>query len=94
MRDDVERGQQLRADKRAVEDGAMALRKLTNQARYAGTVTRPEVSYGLASVLDVLALKMTDLDPELRRATVEVARDLSRDWQATQDGQTPESHGE
>lgn len=68
----------LRADREAVLGAAEALRHEAVQARYAG-LSRPEVAFGLASVLELLALRLADQPPDVRAHVVRIAREMAGD---------------
>jgi hypothetical protein len=61
---------------------ARQLRHVAVQDEYRG-LHHPEHAYGLASVLDTLALSWTGLDDQLRERTLDVAEAILRDDQAT-----------
>ncbi|GAA2855430.1 hypothetical protein GCM10010472_10910 [Pseudonocardia halophobica] len=67
--------QQLSADRDLINRAARQLRHDTVMDQYAGR-TNPDPAFGLASVLDEIALRLGDLDVRIRAKAVEVCRDL------------------
>ena len=65
----------LRADRELIDRAAAHLRHVAAQDEYRGR-RHPEFAYGLASVLDKIALGLTDLPPAIRTAVVDTARRL------------------
>ena len=57
---------------------AVWLRHEAVQGTYTG-LSHPEHAYGLASVLELLAIRMADLDPVVRAHVVRVCRELVGD---------------
>ncbi|MEV1294173.1 hypothetical protein [Pseudonocardia sp. NPDC049635] len=68
----------LRADRETVLAAAARLRHEAVQAHYAG-LARPEFAFGLASILELLALRVADLAPDVRAHVVRVAREMTGD---------------
>lgn len=68
----------LREDREAVLAAAVWLRHEAVQHQYAG-LRAPEHAYALASVLELLATRMADLDPPVRTHVVRVCRELVGD---------------
>lgn len=68
----------LRTDRETVLAAAAALRHEAVQAHYAG-LSRPEIAFGLASVLEMLALRIADQPPDIRAHVVRIAREMAGD---------------
>ncbi|MFP5019354.1 hypothetical protein [Pseudonocardia phyllosphaerae] len=68
----------LRTDRETVLAAAARLRHEAVQAHYAGLST-PEMAFGLASVLEQLALRVADLPPDVRTHVVRIAREMTGD---------------
>ncbi|MEQ3552060.1 hypothetical protein WIS52_16420 [Pseudonocardia nematodicida] len=68
----------LRADRETVLAAAARLRHEAVQSHYAG-LARPEFAFGLASVLELLAMRVADLAPDVRAHVVRVAREMTGD---------------
>ncbi|WP_224387737.1 hypothetical protein [Pseudonocardia sp. ICBG1293] len=68
----------LRTDRETVLAAAAALRHEAVQARYAG-LARPEIAFGLASVLEMLAMRIADQPPDVRAHVVRIAREMAGD---------------
>ena len=69
----------LRVDRETVLTAAATLRHEAVQAHYAGLLPRPEYAFGMASILELLALRTVDLDPDVRAHVVRVAREMTGD---------------
>lgn len=69
----------LRADRETVLAAAAALRHDAVQTHYAGVLPRPEYAFGMASILELLALRTADLDPDVRAHVVRIAREMTGD---------------
>ncbi|MFP5071844.1 hypothetical protein ACLFMI_19550 [Pseudonocardia nantongensis] len=68
----------LRADRETVLAAAEALRHQAVQSHYAG-LARPETAFGLASILELLALRIADQPPDVRAHVVRIAREMTGD---------------
>lgn len=66
------------AEKDTVAATAAALRHEAIQDRYRHPHRTPDPAFGMASVLDMLGLKWTDLDDETRAGVLEVCETISR----------------
>lgn len=75
---DRRRRDALRADRETVLAAATWLRHDAIQARYAG-LSRPAHAFALASVLEMLGMRIADLAPDLRAHVVRVSRELVGD---------------
>ncbi|MCE3554500.1 hypothetical protein LWC33_23960 [Pseudonocardia sp. RS11V-5] len=67
----------LRADRELIDQAAARLRHLAVQDEYRGR-RYPEHAYGLASILDTIALGLTDVPDSIRTAAVRTARGAPR----------------
>ncbi|MEJ8279628.1 hypothetical protein [Pseudonocardia spirodelae] len=66
----------LRSDRETVLAAASALRHEAVQARYAG-LSSPEIAFGLASILELLAMRIADQPPDVRAHVVRIAREMA-----------------
>lgn len=73
---DRRRSDALRQDRDVVLAAATALRHEAVQSHYAG-LSRPETAFGLASVLEVLALRIGEQPPDVRAHVVRIAREMT-----------------
>ncbi|MBC3194747.1 hypothetical protein H7X46_27220 [Pseudonocardia sp. C8] len=69
----------LRADRETILAAAAALRRDAIQAHHTGLLARPEQAFGMASILELLALRTADLDPHVRDHVVRIAREMTGD---------------
>ena len=68
----------LRADRETVLAAASRLRHEAVEAHYAG-LSRPEMAFGLASILELLAMRIADQPPDVRAHVVRIAREMAGD---------------
>ena len=77
MRDvDRHRYERLKADREIVDRAAAYLRHHARQDQYAGILHRPEVAFGLATVLDEVSRQLGEVNGGIRAETVRACRQL------------------
>jgi len=73
---DLRRYEQLKADRELINQAAAYLRGHARQDHFAGVLHRPEVAFGLASILDELSRQLAEVNDGIRWETVRACRQL------------------